>query len=89
MWTRMSEQQLSIRSTRAHRIAKRLAKKEGRTVRQIVEQALDAYAAKVLAAKETETDAAFWERINRDYATDIDLQALIDENRKPHKPIDL
>jgi predicted transcriptional regulator len=83
----MAEQQLSIRSTRARNLAHKLAKKEQRTVSQIVERALDAYV-KETAPADRETDAGFWQRVNRDYATEVDLEAIIKENRKPQRPIE-
>jgi hypothetical protein len=83
----MAEQQLSIRSTRARNLAHMLAKKEQRTVSQIVERALDAYV-KEPAVEPKESAAEFWERVRRDHGTDIDLQAIIDENRKPQRPIE-
>ena len=84
----MAEQQLSIRSTRARNLAHRLAKKEQRTVSQIVERALDAYARPQNSVAQ-ETSSEFWDRVQRDYASEIDLQQLIDKNRMPNKGIDL
>jgi hypothetical protein len=84
----MAEQQLSIRSTRARNLAHKLAKKEQRSVSQIVERALDAYA-NPQAEAPIETGAKFWARMHDNYATDIDLDAIIRENRKTHKPIEL
>jgi hypothetical protein len=84
----MPEPQLSIRSARARTLAHRLAKKEHRTVSQVVELALEAYA-KTPAAKPKETATEFWDRVRRDHAADVDLQALIDENRQPQRDINL
>jgi hypothetical protein len=84
----MPEPQLSIRSARARTLAYRLAKKERRTISQVVELALEAYA-KTPPAKPKESATEFWARVRRDHGTDVDLQALIDENRKPHHGIDL
>jgi hypothetical protein len=84
----MAEPQLSVRSARARALARRLAKKERRSISQVVERALELYAkAEVLAKRETASE--FWDRMTRDYATDIDLEAIIEEHRKPHKGIDL
>ena len=82
----MAEPQLSVRSARARDIAHRLAQREKRTVAQIVERALERY-----EASETEREPAeqFYARLRADYATDIDLEAILNENRKPHRAIDL
>jgi hypothetical protein len=84
----MAEAQLSVRSTRAKNLAHRLAKKERRTVSQVVERALEQYNR---SAPETEAESAsdFWDRLTREYGTDVDLEAIIREHRKPHKAIDL
>ena len=84
----MAEPQLSVRSARARALAHRLAKKERRSVSQVVERALEFYA-KIAAPAQKEMAGAFWDRMTRDYATDIDLEAIIAEHRKPHKGIDL
>lgn len=84
----MPQPQLSVRSARARTLAHRLAKKERRSVSQVVERALELYA-KSEVPERKETAEEFWSRIHRDYATDVDLEAIIDELRKPHKGIDL
>jgi hypothetical protein len=84
----MAEQQLSIRSTRARQLAHELAKKEQRTVSQIVERALDIYASSVARAPR-ESGAEFWQRVHQEHSTEVDLQGLIDKNRLPNKGIDL
>ena len=84
----MAEQQLSIRSTRARNLAHKLAKKEQRTVSQIVERALDAYARPQKHVPQ-ETGVEFWDRVQRNHASDVDLQSLIDQNRAPNKGIAL
>lgn len=88
----MAEAQLSVRSTRAKTLAHRLAKKERRTVSQVVERALEQYSRHPEEA-EAESAGDFWDRIIRENHVegdpDIDLNALIREGRKPHKGIDL
>jgi hypothetical protein len=84
----MAEAQLSVRSTRAKKLAHRLAKKERRTVSQVVERALEQYSSNLPEA-DTESASDFWDRITRDYGTDVDLEAIIREHRKPHKAIEL
>jgi hypothetical protein len=82
----MPEPQLSIRSAKALNLAHLLAKQERRTVSQVVERALELYA-HVEPAREPAPD--FYARISREYATDVDLEALIKEDRKPNTGIDL
>ena len=82
----MPAPQLSVRSAKARDIAHRLARRERRTVAEVVERALEIY-----EARETgrESADAFYERISRDYGTDIDLEEVIREHRKPHPGVDL
>jgi hypothetical protein len=87
----MAEQQLSIRSTRARNLAHMLAKKEQRTVSQIVERALDAYV-KPDALKQVVKPEEFWFALIRDNHVegdaDIDLEQIIRESREPHRPVE-
>jgi hypothetical protein len=82
----MAEPQLSVRSSKALKLAHLLAKKERRTVAQVVERALELYA-HVEPAREAAPD--FYARISREYGTDLDLDAVIREDRKPNAGIDL
>jgi hypothetical protein len=82
----MAEPQLSVRSARARDIAHRLAQREKRTVANVVERALELYEAREAGR---EPAAEFYARLRADAATDIDLEAIIQENRKPHSGIDL
>jgi len=77
----MSEPQLSVRSARARDLAHRLARRENRSIADIVERALEAY-----EVRETgrEPAAAFYERLSRECGVDIDLEAVIKEGREPH-----
>lgn len=63
-----------------------LAKREGLTVAEMIERALQSYE-QALAGRESA--AQFYARINRDYATEIDLEAIIREGRVPHAGIEL
>ena len=82
----MPEAQLSVRSARARELAHRLARRECRTVAEVVERALEAYSAH-------QTDhvpaARFYADLNRQFATDIDLEEVIQSNRKSHAGLDL
>lgn len=91
----MSEAQLNIRSTKAKNLASDLAKQERRTVSKIVESALECYARDRRKTNVRQHEASnFWRDLNKSlYPTgkepDIDLEAIINEHRKPHDPIKL
>jgi hypothetical protein len=82
----MAEPQLSVRSARARDLAHRLARRENRSVADIVERALEAY-----EVRETgrEPAAAFYARLSAESGTGVDLEEIIRENRKPHPGPDL
>lgn len=63
-----------------------LAKREGLTVAEMVERALQSYE-QALAGRESA--AQFYARINRDCATEVDLEAIIRAGRAPHAGIEL
>jgi hypothetical protein len=74
----MAEPQLSVRSAKARDLAHRLARRERRSVADIVERALEAY--EVREAGREPADA-FYARLSSDYGTDIDLEAVIRQDR--------
>ncbi|MGB3832282.1 MAG: plasmid stabilization protein [Mesorhizobium sp.] len=78
----MAEPQLSVRSARARDLAHRLARRENRTVADIVERALEAYEVRE-AGREPAVD--FYARLTAVHGTDIDLEAIIREARRAHK----
>jgi hypothetical protein len=82
----MPEPQLSVRSARAREFAHELARREGRTIAEIVERALEAY-----RSDDTrhESAAEFYRRLIRGRKEDVDLDALLAEHRKPHSGVDL
>ena len=82
----MAEPQLSVRSSRARDLAHRLAKRERRSIADIVERALEAY-----EVRETGREAAsnFYARLSRESGADIDLDAVIHASRKSHTGLDL
>jgi hypothetical protein len=82
----MSSRGLSVRSTRAHDLARRLAKQEGSTMTAVVERALTLYAEQVDGQ---EPAADFFARLSNDHGVDIDLDLIIREGRKPHDGPDL
>ncbi len=77
----MSEPQLSVRSARARELAHRLARRERRTVAEVVERALEAYET---AQTGREPACQFYARLVADCATDIDLEALLKAERLAH-----
>ena len=81
----MAEPQLSVRSAKARDLAHRLARRERRSIADIVERALEAY-----EVRETgrEPAAAFYARLSKG-GVDLDLEAVIREDRKLHKGPDL
>ena len=82
----MAEPQLSVRSARARDLAHRLARRENRSIADIVERALESYA--VREAGQEPADA-FYRRISAEAGCDIDLEAVIRAARVPHKGPDL
>jgi hypothetical protein len=70
----MAELQLSVRSDRARDLARR----EHRSIADVVEGALDA---PEMRDAGREPASAFYARLIRDYGNDLDLEAVIRENR--------
>jgi hypothetical protein len=87
--------QLSVRSARAKELAHQLAKRERRSIAQVVESALEFYEQQRRRESEPKNETAreFYERLIRENHVegepDIDLESIIAEHRQPHKPIDL
>ena len=77
----MAEPQLSVRSAKARELAHRLARREKRSIADIVERALEAY-----EVRETGREAAdaFYARISANFGSDLDLDAVIRESRRKH-----
>ena len=70
----MAEPQLSVRSAKARDLAHRLARRENRSIADVVERALEAYEVREAGR---EPAASFYARLPRDYGADIDLEAVI------------
>jgi hypothetical protein len=75
----MAEPQLSVRSAKARDLARRLARREHRSIADVVERALEAYEIRE-AGREPAT--VFYARLAGEYGSDLDLEAVIRENRK-------
>jgi hypothetical protein len=82
----MAEPQLSVRSARARDLAHRLARRENRSIADIVERALEAYEIREAGR---EAAQAFYRRLAADFGADIDLDAVVREHRRSHEGIDL
>ncbi|MBT9371824.1 type II toxin-antitoxin system VapB family antitoxin [Rhizobium sp. CSW-27] len=82
----MAEPQLSVRSAKARDLAHRLARRENRSIADIVERALESYEIRE-AGREPAT--AFYARLTDQSGTDIDLDEIIRAGRMPHAGIDL
>lgn len=82
----MAEPQLSVRSARARDLAHRLARRENRSIADIVERALEAYE---ISEAGREPASSFYRRFSRNVDADIDIEAVIREHRHPHQGIDL
>ncbi|MGO4114096.1 plasmid stabilization protein (plasmid) [Rhizobium ruizarguesonis] len=82
----MAEPQLSVRSAKAHDLAHRLARRENRSIADIVERALESY-----EIRETGREGAttFYARLSQQSGTDIDLESVLKEDRQAHKGIEL
>jgi hypothetical protein len=63
-----------------------LARRERRSVADIVERALEAYES---AQTGRESAASFYARMSNDFATDVDLDLLLRESRKVNSGLDL
>lgn len=82
----MAEPQLSVRSARARDLAHRLARREQRTVAEVVERALEAYEATTAGR---EPASQFYLRVSESFGTDIDLDQVLRQQRALHSGVDL
>jgi hypothetical protein len=82
----MAEPQLSVRSAKARDLAHRLARREKRSIADIVERALEAYEVREAGR---EPAASFYQRLATAYGSDIDLEAVIRDARRPNAGPDL
>lgn len=82
----MPEPRLSVRSARARELARSLAKRERRTVAEVVERALEEYSAHQTGRAPA---AEFYLELNRQYATDVDLEEIVQASRGPHTGVAL
>lgn len=82
----MADPLLSVRSARARDLAHRLARREKRSIAEIVERALELYEVREYRR---EPAADFYARLASKGDEDIDLEQLIRADRKPNPGMDL
>lgn len=82
----MAEPQLSVRSAKARDLAYRLARRENRSIADIVERALESYEIREAGR---EPAAVFYARLTCQAGVDIDLDEIIRRERNPDAGIDL
>lgn len=82
----MAAPQLSVRSSKARDLAHRLARRENRSIAEVVERALEAYEVRE-AGREPASN--FYSRLSVHAGTDLDLEVVIREHRHPHQGIEL
>jgi len=78
----MAEPRLSVRSAKARDLARRLARRERRSIADIVERALEAYE---LREVRREPASTFYGRLAKSHGSDIDLEVAIRQSRKIHR----
>jgi hypothetical protein len=78
--------QLSVRSAKARELAHRLARRENRSIADIVERALESYE---IQEAGREPASSFYARMAMPDDDDIDLDAVLRAERKPNHGIDL
>lgn len=82
----MAEPQLSVRSAKARDLAHRLARRERRSIADVVERALESYEIREAGR---EPAAAFYARLSSDFGTDVDLEDVIRSARQVNRGPDL
>ena len=78
----MAEPQLSVRSARARDLAHRLARRENRSIADVVERALESYEIREAGR---ESAKAFYARLAAAAEDDFDLDAVIRAERRFHE----
>ena len=77
----MAQPQLSVRSAKARDLARRLARRERRSIADIVERALEGYEVREAGRERAST---FYARLQAECGVDIDLESVLRESRKPN-----
>jgi len=82
----MAEPQLSVRSAKARDLAHRLARRENRSIADVVERALESYEIREAGR---EPASIFYASLTASSGVDIDLENVIREGREVHSGIEL
>ncbi|CAN7634081.1 type II toxin-antitoxin system VapB family antitoxin [Rhizobium sp. LjRoot258] len=82
----MAASQLSVRSSKARDLAHRLARRENRSIAEVVERALESYEIREAGR---EPASSFYSRLGAQTGTDINLEAVVRENRHRHEGVEL
>jgi hypothetical protein len=82
----MAEPRLSVRSAKALDLARRLARRENRSIADIVERALEAYEVREAGR---EPAVQFYARLNETGSSDINLDDVIRAGRTPQAGLNL
>ncbi|WP_083246519.1 plasmid stabilization protein [Mesorhizobium sp. SEMIA 3007] len=82
----MAEPQLSVRSAKARDLAHRLARRENRSIADVVERALESYEIREAGR---EPASIFYASLTANSGVDIDLENVIREGREVHSGIEL
>jgi hypothetical protein len=82
----MAQPQLSVRSAKARDLAHRLARREHRSIADVVERALEAYEIREAGREPALT---FYARLASEYGSDLNLEAVIRENREINQGLEL
>jgi len=82
----MAEPQLSVRSAKARDLAHRLARRENRSIADVVERALESYEIREAGR---ESASIFYASLTASSGVDIDLENVIRQGREVHSGIEL
>lgn len=82
----MEEKEAIVRSAKARDLAHRLARRENRSIADVVERALESYEVREAGR---EPASALYLRLSAQSGTDIDLEAVIRESRRPNRGVEL
>lgn len=82
----MAEPQLSVRSAKARDLAHRLARREHRSIADVVERALEAYEVREAGR---EPASAFYARLSNDFGGDVELEDIIRTARRINPGLDI
>jgi hypothetical protein len=82
----VAEPRLSVRSAKTRDLAHRLARREHRSIADVVERALESYEIREAGR---EPAAAFYARLASDFGSDADLESVIRSARKIDRRLDL